>query len=385
MTEFLLFGLLPLAVWIGLLAGRGDFWLAGERDDRDVEPAPLTWPAVTAVVPARDEADVIDRSIGGLLAQDYPGLFRVILVDDQSQDGTAEVAREAAKRLGLDDRLTILTGAERPADWTGKLWAVHQGVVEARADRPEFLWLTDADIAHAPDTLRGLVSRAERQQLTLVTLMAKLNCTTFAEQLLIPAFVFFFDMLYPFKWVNDPSRQTAAAAGGCMLVRRSALEAAGGVERVRGQIIDDCALGRLLKAQGPVWLGLTDRSVSLRPYETIDDVRRMVSRSAYAELDYSPLKLLGTVIGMVLIYVAPMLMVLVWYAPTATPALAAWLLMAVCYTPFLRFYRQSPAWGLALPLIGVLYTAFTIDSAIQVWRGKGGMWKGRAQAQAARA
>jgi hopene-associated glycosyltransferase HpnB len=384
MTAFLVMGVIPLIIWLSLLFGRGGFWLARDRDDLGEPPEPAQWPAVTAVVPARDEADVIAHSLGSLLSQDYPGPFRVILVDDQSDDGTSDVARAAAEQLGRADRLVIMTGAERPAGWTGKLWAVKQGIDCAREGRPEFLWLTDADIAHTPENLRKLVARAEAGRLTLVTLMAKLNCTTFAERLLIPAFVFFFDMLYPFGWVNDPSRGTAAAAGGCMLVRRSALEAAGGIERVRGEIIDDCAVGRILKAQGPTWLGLTNRSISLRPYNDIGDVRKMVSRSAYAELDYSPLKLTGTVVGMVLIYLAPPLAVLSWFGWAALPALLTWLLMVVCFAPFLKFYRQSPLWGLALPVIGVLYTAFTLDSAIQVWRGKGGMWKGRAQALAAR-
>jgi hopene-associated glycosyltransferase HpnB len=391
MIALLVMGLVPLAIWLSLLFGRGGFWRAGDRDDRNEPPEPAQWPGVVAVVPARDEADVIARSLGSLLAQDYPGPFRIILVDDQSTDGTAEVAlgaaeaaRAEAQRLGRADRLTILTGAERPAGWTGKLWAVKQGIDLARHERPEFLWLTDADIAHAPENLRKLVARAEDGRLTLVTLMAKLNCTTFAERLLIPAFVFFFDMLYPFGWVNDPSRETAAAAGGCMLARRSALEAAGGIERVRGEIIDDCAVGRLLKAQGPIWLGLTNRAVSLRPYQDIDEVRKMVSRSAYAELDYSPLKLAGTVLGMLVIYVLPPLAVLSAFGWATIPALVTWLLMVVCYAPFLTFYRQSRLWGLALPVIGVLYTAFTLDSAVQVWRGKGGMWKGRAQALAAR-
>lgn len=384
MIAVLFLGALPLAIWLWLLAARGGFWLARDRDDLNAPGDPAVWPSVVAVVPARDEADVIAHSLGSLLAQDYPGELRVILVDDQSDDGTAEAARAAAEQLGRAERLEILTGAARPAGWTGKLWAVKQGIERAREHAPELLWLTDADIAHTPDNLRRLVARSAAGRFTLVTLMAKLNCTTLAERLLIPAFVFFFDMLYPFGWVNDPAKPTTAAAGGCMLIRRSALEAAGGIEQVRGEIIDDCAVGRLMKRQGPVWLGLTDRAVSLRPYQDIDEVRRMVSRSAYAELDYSPLKLAGTVLGMVLIYVLPPLTAIFWRGVPGLLGLAAWAAMVVCYAPFLRFYRQSRLWGLALPVIGVLYTLFTIDSAVQVWRGRGGMWKGRAQALAAR-
>lgn len=385
MIAIALLGVLPLTVWIWLLVARGGFWRMNERDDQG-EPTrtPTAWPAVVAVVPARDEADVIAHTIGSLLAQDYAGPFGIVLVDDQSGDGTAEIAREAARRLGREDRLTVLTGAARPAGWTGKLWAVKQGIDHARDAAPTYLWLTDADIAHTPDNLRRLVARAEAGGLVLVTLMARLHCQTLAERLLIPAFVFFFDMLYPFGWVNDPARRTAAAAGGCMLIGRQALERAGGIEKVRGEIIDDCAVGALMKRQGPIWLGLTERAISLRPYQDMDEVRRMVSRSAYAQLDYSWLKLVGTVVGMLFIYLLPPLTALVWDGWTRILGLLTWAAMVLAFAPMARFYRQSWLWGLALPLIGVLYTLFTIDSAVQVWRGRGGMWKGRAQAMAAR-
>jgi hopene-associated glycosyltransferase HpnB len=335
---------------------------------------------VTAVVPARNEADVIARSIGSLLAQDYPGEFRVILVDDNSDDGTA--ARAAETKTGAE-RLTILPGQPLARGWTGKLWAVSQGVAAASAMQPAYLWITDADIAHDPQTLRRLVARAEAGQLTLVTLMARLQTGTWPERLLIPAFVYFFDMLFPFGLVNDPRRKLAAAAGGCMLVRRTALEAAGGVASIRGEIIDDCALGAKLKAQGPIWLGLTRTSVSLRPYLTLGEIGRMVSRSAYAQLQYSPLLLAGTIAGMLLIYAAAPVLFALASGPARWLGLAAWGLMTISFQPILRYYRLSPLWGLALPLIGGLYTWFTVQSAIDVWRGKGGMWKGRAQALAA--
>ncbi len=364
-----------LMIWLVLLLGRGFFWLARERDDRAVPSEPGRWPSVAAVVPARNEADVIARSIGSLLGQDYPGAFRVVLVDDQSGDGTGR----AARALG-NERLTVLDGAPHPAGWTGKLFAVGQGVAKASAGNPpDYLWLTDADIAHAPDNLRHLVARAESGNLVLVSLMAKLNCESLAEHFLIPAFVFFFDMLFPFAWVNDPRRRTAAAAGGCMLVRRDALERVGGIEAIRTEIIDDCALGRVLKAQGQIWLGLTERAVSLRPYPHIGDIRHMVSRSAYAQLQYSPALLAGTVLGMALLYVAPLAGFLVGGLAALFGAFA-WAAMTVAFQPMLHFYRRSPFWGLALPLIGVFYAAFTVDSAVQVWRGRGGMWKGRAQA-----
>ena len=369
-----------LAVWVYLLFFRGFFWLMLERDDSNLPPEPAVWPAVAAVVPARNEADVIDRSIGSLLAQDYPGDLRLILVDDNSDDGTGEVA---AASSGAPSRLMVITGQPLSRGWTGKLWAVSQGVEAASATAPTYLWITDADIAHEPETLRRLVARAEAGRLTLVSLMARLQTGTWAERLLIPAFVFFFDMLFPFGLVNDPKHKLAAAAGGCMLVRRESLEAAGGVASIRGEIIDDCALGARLKAQGPIWLGLTRTSVSLRPYGSLGDIGRMVSRSAYAQLRYSPLLLAGTLVGMALVYLAAPVLAIVGPGAARWVGLAVWALMAAAFQPMLRYYRLSPPWGLALPLIGALYTVFTVRSAIDVWRGKGGMWKGRSQALAA--
>ena len=371
-------GVLPLIVWLGLVLGHGRFWTASERDDRALPPEPASWPPVVAVVPARDEADVIARSIGSLLAQDYPGDLRVILVDDSSSDGTAAVAFAEAQRLGRVERLEVLTGEPLPAGWTGKLWAVHQGALHAEQYAPKHLWLTDADIGHAPDNLRALVARAEAKGLVLTSLMAELHCKTFPERFLIPAFVFFFQMVYPFARVNRPG-PTAAAAGGVMLADREALKRAGGIAAIRKALIDDCALGALMKQQGPIWLGLTHRASSLRPYETIGQIGRMVSRSAYAQLDYSPFKLMGVVLGMGLVYMAP-IAALFLGGGVALLGLAAYLLMAFSFQPMLRFYRVSPLWGLALPAIGAAYTVFTVQSAVQMWRGKGGLWKGRAQA-----
>ncbi len=374
---------LSLAIWIYMIFGRGLFWLARERDDRDLPADPARWPAVCAVAPARDEADVIARSVGSLLAQDYPGLFRVILVDDDSADGTGQVARDTARECGAQARLEVITGRPLPPGWTGKLWAMAQGVERAEAldPKPELLLLTDADIAHAPDNLRRLVARAEQGRLSMVSLMARLRCDSVAEVMLIPAFVFFFDMLYPFALVNDPRRKLAAAAGGCMLVRREQLEAAGGVAAIRTAIIDDCAMGRIMKGQGPVWLGLTDRAQSLRSYGGFRAIGRMVARSAYAQLGYSPLILAGTILGMGLTYLAPPAFAVFGPGPARWIGLAAWLLMALSFQPMLRFYRRSPLWGLALPAIGALYSLFTVQSAIDVWTGKGGFWKGRAQAR----
>ena len=373
MIAGIIFGFLPLGIWLYLAFGRRGFWLLRERDT-DALPDPAHWPSVTVIVPARNEADVIARSIGSILGQDYAGDLRVILVDDQSEDGTGAIARALN-----DTRLTVLDGAPRPSGWTGKLWAMHQGSQNAGAS--EFVWFTDADITHRPDTLKSLVARAEKDGRVLVSLMARLECRSTAEHFLIPAFVFFFDMLYPFGAVNDPKSPVAAAAGGCMLARRAALEAAGGIAAIRHNLIDDCALARVLKGHGAIWLGLTDRSVSLRPYPHLGDIRRMVARSAYAQLGYSPLQLIGTMLGLVMVYIAPVMTALFAWGISQLAGWAAWIVMAVMFQPILRFYRLSPLWGLALPLIGAFYAWFTLDSAVQHWRGKGGMWKGRVQAQ----
>jgi hopene-associated glycosyltransferase HpnB len=384
MTAGPVLGALALAIWLYLLLGRGGFWLARQRDDRDAPPAPVHWPSVVAVVPARNEADVVARSVGSLLRQDYPGDFRVVLMDDGSDDGTAEAARDAADALKAGKRLEIVPGAALPAGWTGKLWALQQGVQRATASgvQPDYILLTDADIGHAPENLRVLVARAEQGRCALVSLMAELSCATRAERFLIPAFVFFFQMLYPFAWVARRDRKLAAAAGGCMLVRREALENVGGIASIRSEIIDDCALARRLKTQGPIWLGLTRRAKSLRPYGSVGEIGRMVSRSAYAQLGYSPLLLAGAVAGMALTYLVPPVLALFGTGLAQALGLSAWVLMALAFQPMLRFYRVSSFWGLALPAIGAAYTLFTLQSALQVWRGRGGMWKGRAQAMA---
>ena len=370
--------IIALVVWIYLLLGRGMFWLARERDGGEGMIA--AWPSVTAIVPARDEAETIAQSIGSLLGQDYPGAFRIVVIDDQSTDGTADIARA----LDATGCLTVLSGAPLPEGWTGKLWAVKQGIAHAAGGSPDYLWLTDADIVHTLDNLRALVSRATSNDLVLVSLMAKLRCEDFAERFLIPPFVFFFAMLYPFDWVNRRENPLAAAAGGCMLVRREALEQAGGIESVRHEIIDDCALARRMKKIGGIWLGLTERAVSMRRYPRISDVGRMISRSAYAELRYSPLRLAGAIAGMALVYAAPAVITLL---PTDLVGLeagliaaTAWLAMLLAIQPMLFFYRRSVFWGFTLPLAGAIYALFTLNSAIQYWRGRGGLWKGRVQA-----
>jgi hopene-associated glycosyltransferase HpnB len=365
---------LALAIWLGLVFAHHGFWLTRERDTRDMPAPPAAWPDVVAVVPARDEADVIARSIGSLAAQAYPGHFRILLVDDSSSDGTADIARG----LG-SDRVEVLTGLPLAQGWTGKLWAVSQGVAAAGA--PEYLWLTDADIEHAPDTLAMLVTRGAADELVLVSLMAKLRCDSFSERMLIPAFVFFFQMLYPFGRVNRPGG-LGAAAGGCMLVRRTALEAAGGIAAIRDALIDDCTLGGLLKQLGPIWVGLTNRARSIRPYDGFGPIAAMISRSAYAQLRYSPLLLVGTLLGLGLVYLAPPLFAIFGHGFARLAGIAAWTLMTVAFQPMLHFYRRSPLWGVALPGIAAFYAGCTLLSGWQHVRGRGGMWKGRAQAAA---
>ena len=361
---------MALAGWL-VLAATG-FWLCSERDDRVLARDPQVWPEVVAVVPARDEADVIARSVASLVAQDYPGPFRIVLVDDNSSDGTGDVARA----LGAE-RVTVIAGAPLADGWTGKLWAVQQGI--AAAGSPRYLWLTDADIAHAPDTLRRLVGIATAGDRKLVSLMVHLHCQTWAERALVPAFVWFFMMLYPFNWINRPGR-VSGAAGGCVLVEAEALAAAGGIAAIRNALIDDCTLGALIKRRGRVWLGLTRRSHSLRPYAGWGEIARMIARSAYAQLRYHPLLLVVAVAGLGLVFGVPL-----WAALCATGA-AHWLglgalgLMVLLYQPLLAFYRRSPLWGLALPLVAAFYTGCTLWSALAWYRGAGGMWKGRAQA-----
>jgi hopene-associated glycosyltransferase HpnB len=369
-----------LAIWLYLLSGRGAFWLARERDDGSATEKGF-WPAIAAIIPARDEAECVGATVASLLRQDYPGEFTVILVDDQSRDATAQVARDAAAALGAGMRLNVLAGRALPSGWTGKLWAQQQGVEAAQAASPPpaYLLFTDADIVYGPDALKGLVARAQSGGYVLTSLMVKLRCVTLAERIFIPAFVFFFQMLYPFAWANDPRRATAAAAGGCMLVRREVLREAGGMAAIRSALIDDCALAKKLKANGPIWIGLTERVSSIRAYPALEDIRRMVSRTAYAQLNYSPLLLAGTVLGLTITYVAPVLLTAFAGGTARLLGIIAWLAMALAFQPTLRFYRVSMLWGLALPAIAAIYMAFTLDSAYQHARGRGGMWKGRAQ------
>ena len=378
---------LAAVTWVYLVAGHGGYWRTGQR----LPPAaadPAAWPSVAAVVPARNEAAILPDTLPTLLAQDYPGSFCVVLVDDDSSDGTASVARSLSEAYG-PQRLRLVAGRPTPAGWAGKVWAMEQGV--RAADGARYVLFTDADIGYAPGTLAALVRAAEGDDRGLVSQMALLRAATSWERLLVPAFVYFFAQLYPFRRVNKPGARTAAAAGGCMLVRRDALEAAGGLERIRGARIDDVALGRLLKSPpDPVrcWLGLTTSVVSRRPYPSLDGLWDMIARSAYTQLRYSPAALAGTLLGLLWLYALPpaaTLGGLAWLAAgrgaaagwLAAAGLAGWAIMAVSYVPILRLYRLSPLRAPCLPLIAMLYAAMTADSARRYHLGRGGQWKGR--------
>jgi hopene-associated glycosyltransferase HpnB len=393
-----LIALIVLAIWVYLVIGRGGFWrAAGHVDDAppskadivgDPGPdagrlaAPGSLPFIAAIIPARDEAVSVGKTIASLLQQNYAGPLQVILVDDQSRDATAQVARDAAATLGKRASLTVVPGRPLPSGWTGKLWAQHQGVelVQQLSRPPVYLLFTDADIVYESDALSQLVARAQAGNFDLTSLMVKLRCQSLAERAFVPAFIFFFQMLYPFSWANNSRRGTAAAAGGCMLVRREALIAAGGLEAIRGALIDDCALAKLLKARGPIFIGLTRHVQSIRSYASVKDIRHMVSRTAYAQLRYSPLLLAGTILGLAVTYLAPVALTFFAAGVAQFIGIFTWLLMALAFRPTLRFYGLSGLWGLVLPAIAATYMAFTLDSAYQHARGRGGMWKGRAQA-----
>ncbi|GLV99458.1 glycosyltransferase [Streptomyces lavendulae] len=399
-----------LAAWLWLTLAQGMFW----RTDVRLPPrsAPARWPSVAIIVPARDEAQVLPLSLPSLLAQDYPGEAGIVLVDDGSGDGTgALAARLAAEQPGLP--LTVVSPGDPPPGWTGKLWAVRHGIAHVRTAHtrahvnghahepahepahapgtpeglgPEFLLLTDADIAHEPDSLRELVAAATSADLDLVSQMARLRVVSPWERLVVPAFVYFFAQLYPFRRINRPGARTSAAAGGCVLLRTEAAVRAGIPDSIRQAVIDDVALARTVRrAGGRIWLGLAERVDSVRPYSGLGDLWRMVSRSAYAQLRHRPVLLAGTVAGLVLVYLVPPAALCAGLA-AGRPAVAwaggtAWLLMAGTYLPMLRYYRQSPLLAPLLPLTALLYLLMTVDSAVQHYRGRGAAWKGRTYAR----
>ena len=362
-------GAASLAAWIYLLLLRGGFW----RVPASAEPvAAAANKSVAAVVPARNEQTVIGKAITSLVNQDYTGPFHVFLVDDHSTDATIQAA-------GSHDRLSIVHAGPIPAGWTGKLWAVSEGLKQAERLQPDYILLTDADIVHAPESLSRLLARAQAEDSDLTSWMVKLRCNTAAERALVPAFVFFFFMLYPPAWIANRRYKTAGAAGGCMLIRRSALERIGGIASIRGELIDDCALARTVKPGGRVWLGLTESAHSIRPYETFAEIGRMISRSAFTQLHHSAWLLAATIAGMAAIYLAPPLLLMTRDPLAILLGLAAWTLMSISYLPMLRFYKRSPGWAPLLPLIALFYMGATVDSALRYWTGKGGEWKGRIQ------
>jgi hopene-associated glycosyltransferase HpnB len=365
-------GVAALGVWLYLILGRGGFWRM--RRSPALPAPPVRAPSVTAVIPARNESSVVGAAVASLAAQKYSGPFHIVLVDDDSSDDTAEAARRAAP----PELLTVIESTPLPSGWTGKLWAVSQGVAEAEQRAPDYLLLTDADIVHPAGGLEMLVTRAEADAYDLVSWMVTLRCDSVAERALIPAFVFFFFLLYPPAWIQSPRRATAGAAGGCMLIRRPMLERIGGIASIRGELIDDCALARAVKRQGGrVWLGLSTQTRSIREYDTFCEIERMISRTAFTQLRHSAWLLAGTVAGLLLTYLVPPLV-----AFTGNGfGMAAWALMSVAYLPVLRVYRRSLLWAPLLPMVATFYLGATVHSAVSYWRGAGGQWKGRAQDQ----
>ncbi|MEV5974106.1 glycosyltransferase [Streptomyces sp. NPDC051921] len=373
-----------LVVWCWLLLGQGFFWRTDQRLPAPVD-GPEAWPAVVVVVPARDEAEVLPLSLPSLLAQDYPGRAEVILVDDGSTDGTTVVAEDLSRRHGGLPLAVVRPGEPEPG-WTGKLWALRHGMAQARARGPEFLLLTDADIAHEPDSLRRLVAAATGHGLDLVSQMARLRVASGWERLIVPAFVYFFCQLYPFRWINRRRPLATAAAGGCVLLRSETAARARVPEAIRQAVIDDVSLARAVRrAGGRLWLGLADRVDSIRPYPRWGDLWRMVSRSAYAQLRHNPLLLAGTVAGLALVYLAPPVTlvagILTGDGRAAWAGGLAWAVMAGTYLPMLRYYRQPPWLAPLLPFTALLYLLMTVDSAVQHHRGRGAAWKGRTYAR----
>ncbi len=387
-------GTVPILIWLGILlhpARPWDFQPVG--DDGEPPPGPQTWPSVCVLVPARNEAESLPRTLPALMQQDYPGELSVILIDDRSDDGTADLARKIAKEAGVADWLTVITGANLPDGWVGKVWALEQGTRHAR--NPQYFLLTDADIRHAPGSLRRLITESERDQLALNSRMARLRCVSDAELLLIPPFVFFFNLLYPMRRVNNPQSSLAAAAGGCVLLAASALKRAGGFACIKDQIIDDVNLARQIKRQAiPIRLALSRHEVeSLRSYESLRVIWAMVRRTAFTELRYSWLRLVGTVLGLALMFLLPPLWLLggtslalasiagslegflPWAVVLAAQGFFAWGLMAVIYRPAVKFFGLPGLWSWALPLAGMLYGAMTVDSALRHAMGTRTDWR----------
>ena len=360
-----------LGAWIYLFTARGNFWqIAAPRSPKQAVPADAK--SVCVIIPARNEQAVVGEAVASLMSQNFPGRLQIIVVDDHSTDRTAAVAAEAGA--------LVIQARPLPSGWSGKLWAISEGLKHTAALAPDYLLFTDADIVHGPNNVAELAARAESEKLDLVSLMVKLRCHSLAEALLIPAFVFFFFMLYPPAWVARRDRQTAAAAGGCILIRPSALARIGGIESIRAEIIDDCALARAVKRTGGgIWLGVTHETRSIRGYQTFAEIRAMISRTAFAQLRHSGLLLAATILGMAVLYLAPPLLLFSHNPIAAVCGLASWLLMTIAYAPALRFYGRPVAWAPLLPLVALFYMSATVHSALAYWSGRGGLWKDRIQ------
>ncbi len=386
-------GSVSLLVWVWLVAARGRFWTTGQRLDPDEGPAsaqPLDYPPVAVIVPARNEAGTLPSTLPALLRQEYPGPYSVFLVDDSSEDGTAQVVQAVAEEAGASERLTVVSAGPLPQGWAGKVWAMQRGLEASASTGAPLVMFTDADVLHPPSSLRLLCRKVLDGGLDMASLMVLLRARTPWERLLVPAYVYFFAKLYPFRHVNDGRRSTAAAAGGCMLLRRDALDPDLGLRPIASEIIDDCALARLVKERpgARLWLGLSREARSIRPYGGLSGVWRLVARTAFTQLGHSPWLLLGTVLGMLLTYCAPPVAVAVGLAALAAgpswagawlagTGLGGWLLMSGSYVPMIRWHGVGAGWSLLLPVTAALYTLMTVDSALRWRRGVGGGWKGR--------
>jgi hopene-associated glycosyltransferase HpnB len=372
-------GVLSLLIWAYLVLARGGFWrISPAAPAPDTQANPIR---IAVIIPARDEADVAGRAVRSLLHQTGDHNIHIFLVDDASTDGTAQAARNAAVAVERAQDLTVVSASPLPRGWSGKLWAMQQGIEQAGKTAPDFFLFTDADIEHAPNSLAILVSIAQVGQYDMASFMVKLYCQSVAEKLLIPAFVYFFFKLYPPAWIANPRRSEAGAAGGCILIRPASLEKAGGLQAIRQEVIDDCSLAARVKSNGGrLWLGASAATRSTRPYEGFSGIGRMISRSAFNQLRHSTLLLLFSMLGMAVTYLLPPLLVVAAHriAPAALGG-TAWLLMVLSYWPVLRLYRLNPLWALALPLAAFFYVGATFHSAWKYWRGQGGEWKGRIQ------
>lgn len=378
----LILAIASLLIWVVLTFLRGGFWQLLPFDDDISKQEPLArWPRVLTIVPARNEAETIARTVESLVKQEYAGELGLVVVDDHSEDGTGALAEEAAERAGATERVLILKSAALESGWTGKLLAMQQGVESGIGRDVEYFWFTDADIEHAPDTLRRIVLRAERDKLDLVSLMALSQINSLPERLLIPPFLYFFLKLYPPSWTASTKRKTAGAAGGCILLKRAALERIGGLAAIRSEVIDDCTMARAVKRTGGgLWMGLTRKSVSLRTYTSFTEIQDLIARTAFTQLGYSGLALAGTLLGMLITYLLPVIFTFGAQPVVWRLGLTAWALMAITYLPTVRFYRMSPVWAAALPMAAAFYTYATWVSAVRYWLGRGGQWKGRSQA-----